>query len=62
MFSFFLKRESVHSVVYVTAAIKDDDSDFPLNVNNVALTVSVDVRYAVPAMTFESCCNKHDIM
>ena len=52
----------MHSVVYVTAAIKDDDSDFPLNVNDVSLTVSVDVRYAVPAMTFESCGNKHEIM
>ena len=52
----------MHSVVYVTAAIKDDDSDFPLNVTDVELTVSVDVRYTVPAMTFESCCNKHEIM
>ena len=52
----------MHSVVYVTTAIKDDDSDFPLNVTDVELTVSVDVRYIVPAMTFESCCNKHEIM
>ena len=52
----------MHSVVYVIAAIKDDDSDFPLNVNDVALTVSVDVRYIAPAMTFESCGNKHEIM
>ena len=56
------ERESVHSVVYVTAAIKYRDSDFPLNVTDVELTVSVDVRYTVPAMTFKSCCNKHDIM
>ena len=52
----------MHSVVYVTAAIKYRDSDFPLNVTDVELTVSVDVRYTVPAMTFKSCCNKHDIM